>query len=262
MNAIPQLRNELEALARRAGRMMTDRPEFSVDQKEGHANFVTTVDRAVRQLLEKELPPLVPGSRFIGEENENAPLTDAPTWVVDPVDGTTNLIHDLKMSAVSVALLCDRQPVLGLIYQPYLDEMFYAEKGRGTELNGKPVRVSTCAFDRALVCFGTSPYTPDLAERSLKSALQFLYACADIRRSGSAAIDLAGVACGRCDVYFEYTLKPWDFAAGALLVTEAGGVFDMPFTGHGIDFSRPGGVLAASPECYEKARKLLFPGEA
>lgn len=257
MTDISAILAPIEAILRRAGAMITARPEFSVDQKEGHANFVTTVDQAVQTLLQTELARLLPGSRFIGEEQENEPLTDEYTWIVDPVDGTTNLIHDMRMSAISVALTKERAPILGLIYQPYTDEMFFTRKGEGAFLNGKPIRVSQVPFDQALVSFGTSPYDPDLAEKSLSSALRFLYSCADIRRSGSAAIDLANVACGRIEAYFEYTLKPWDHAAGSLLVTEAGGRFAMPFTGRGIDFSMPGGVVAASAACYEQAMKLL-----
>lgn len=257
MTDISAIVARVEALLRRAGKMIIARPEFSVDQKEGHANFVTTVDRSVQALLQTELTRLLPGSRFIGEEQANEPLGDDYTWIVDPVDGTTNLIHDMHMSAVSVALAKERAPILGFVYQPYTDEMFFARKGEGAFLNGKPIRVSPVSFDKALVSFGTSPYDPDLAEMSLSSALRFLYSCADIRRSGSAAIDLANVACGRTEVYFEYTLKPWDYAAGSLLVTEAGGCFAMPFTGRGIDFSMPGGVVAANAACYEQAMKLL-----
>ncbi len=257
MTDISAVITPVEALLRRVGKMITARIEFSVDQKEGHANFVTTMDRSVQSLLQTELTQLLPGSRFIGEEQENELLTDEYTWIVDPVDGTTNLIHDMHMSAVSVALTKDRTPILGFIYQPYTDEMFFARKGEGAFLNGKPIRVSCVSFDRALVSFGTSPYDPELAEKSLSSALRFLYSCADIRRSGSAAIDLANVASGRTEIYFEYTLKPWDYAAGSLLVTEAGGRFAMPFTGRGIDFSMPGGVVAASAACYEQAMKLL-----
>ena len=251
------IRPELERIAREAGRIMLSFGEFRVEEKEGHANFVTSVDCAVQEYLAGALSKLLPGSRFIGEEQENDSLTDAPTWVIDPVDGTTNLIHNYRQSAVSIALLHNRQPVLAAVYQPYADELFFAAKGCGASLNGESIAVSAQPFHRALVGFGTSPYHAALAEKSMHLALAFLRDAADVRRCGSAALDLAYVACGRQDIFFEITLKPWDFAAGALLVTEAGGKLMMPFDGGEIRFDSPRGILVANPLCAEKALKLI-----
>jgi len=244
-------------IAREAGRIILGFGEFRVEEKEGHANFVTTVDCAVQDYLSGALSELLPGSCFIGEEQENDALTDAPTWVIDPVDGTCNLIHNYRQSAVSIALLVSKQPVLGAVYQPYTDELFFAIKGRGATLNGEKISVSSHPFSRALTCFGTSPYHPALAERSMKLALGFLLHTADIRRSGSAALDLAYVASGRQEIYFEMTLKPWDFAAGALLVTEAGGRLLMPFENGEIRFDCSRGILAANALCIDEALKLI-----
>ena len=257
MNHASSLREPIARIAREAGRIILEHGAFRVEQKEGHANFVTNVDRAVQDYLAQALAALLPGSRFIGEEQENDALTDAPTWVIDPVDGTCNLIHNYRQSAVSIALLEGKQPVLAAVYQPYTDELFFATKGGGATLNGEKISVSAHPFERALVCFGTSPYHPALAERSMKLALGFLLSTADIRRSGSAALDLAYIACGRQDVFFEITLKPWDFAAGALLVTEAGGRLLMPFEDGEIRFDCSRGILAANAVCAEKALNLI-----
>ena len=251
------LQPDVEHIAREAGRIILGFGEFRVEEKEGHGNFVTTVDCAVQDYLAKALSELLPDSRFIGEEQENDALTDAPTWVIDPVDGTCNLIHNYRHSAVSIALLENKQPVLGAVYQPYTNELFFALKDGGATLNGEKISVSSHPFDHALVCFGTSPYHPALAERSMKIALGFLLSAADIRRSGSAALDLAYVASGRQDVYFEITLKPWDFAAGALLVTEAGGKLLMPFEDGEIRFDCSRGILAANAVCADEALKLI-----
>ena len=251
------LRSGVERIAREAGNIILSFGEFHVEEKEGHANFVTDVDCAVQDYLAGALSSLLPGSAFIGEEQDNDALTDAPTWIIDPVDGTTNLIHNCRQSAVSIALLENRQPVLAAVYQPYTDELFFAEKGCGATLNGQKISASQHPFERALVCFGTSPYNAELAEKSLKLALSFLQNAADIRRSGSAALDLAHIACGRQDVFFEVVLKPWDFAAGALLVTEAGGRFMMPFEDGCIRFDCPRGVLAANSRCAERALALI-----
>jgi len=246
------LSEAMKRIAREAGRIILDHGAYDVEQKEGHANFVTSVDKAVQEYLSAALREALPGSRFIGEEQENDALTGEPTWIIDPVDGTTNLIHDYRQSAVSIALCENGVPVMAAVYQPYTDELFFAEKGCGATLNGQPIHAAQHPFERALVSFGTSPYNAELAERSMKMALSFLQSCADIRRSGSAAIDLANVACGRVDAFFELVLQPWDYAAGALLVTEAGGQFTMPFGGGQIRFDKPQGILAASDVCAEK----------
>lgn len=251
------IREGVLAIAKGAGEIILGFGDFSVEEKEGHANFVTDVDCAVQDYLQSALTRLIPGSAFIGEEKENDALTDAPTWIIDPVDGTTNLIHNLRTSAVSIALCEGGRPVLGAVYQPYTDEMFFAELGRGAFLNGHPIHVSATPFERALVAFGTSPYNPELAKTSMSMALSCLQNAADVRRSGSAALDLASVACGRSDAFFELTLKPWDYAAGALLVTEAGGKFLMPLCPEGVRFDRPEAILAVNSACEEGMLSLF-----
>ena len=249
--------NQLRKIAETAGGLFSEHRLSEIDQKEGHANFVTNIDREVEDYLQSALLKLVPGSRMIGEEKENDSLSDLPTWIVDPVDGTTNLIHGYRMSAVSIALCEGEEPVLGLVWQPWSKEMFLAEKGKGATLNGSPIHVSAHPFDRALIAFGTSPYNPDLAEKSMSAALEFLLKCADIRRSGSAALDLAYLACGRHDAFFELSLKPWDYAAGSLLVREAGGCFHMPLTEGAPRYDLSTAVAASTPACEEAFLRVL-----
>ena len=123
------MRDQLMQIARNAGDMFSSLSLSRIDQKEGHANFVTNIDREVEEYLQQALLSLVPGSQIIGEEKENSALSDAPTWIVDPVDGTTNLIHDYRCSAVSIALCENRKPVIGLIWQPYMKEMLSLRQG-------------------------------------------------------------------------------------------------------------------------------------
>ncbi len=248
---------KLQEIAENAGNLFTRHSLLQIDQKEGHANFVTNIDREVEEYLQASLLALVPGSRIIGEEKENESLSDLPTWIVDPVDGTTNLIRGYRMSAVSIALCECKQPVVGLVWQPYTRELFIAEKGKGATLNGKRIHVAATPFDKALVAVGTSPYDPSLAEKSMKIALDFLLSCADIRRSGSAAIDLAYLACGRHDAFFELTLKPWDYAAGSLLVQEAGGCFHMPALKGGLMYGSSTTIAASSSVCDEAFMRTL-----
>ena len=148
------LKDELTRIAMKAGEFFLERDLTSVISKEGHANYVTNIDCRVQAYLEEELLRLLPGSRFIGEEKENQALGDEPTWIVDPLDGTTNMIHDCRFSAVSIALCRMKKPVIGVIWQPYTREMFYAEVGGGAFLNDRPIHVSGTPFPQALVAVG------------------------------------------------------------------------------------------------------------
>ena len=247
---------EIMQEAREAGARMRAYRDAAIHRKDGHCNFVTDADIAVEAYLEKTLTALLPGSRFFAEEKDNEPLGGEPTFVVDPIDGTLNYMRGRNASAVSIALLVDKQPVMGVIYNPYADEMFTAQAGQGAFLNGAKIRVSETPFERALVAFGTSPYDAELAKRTLRAAESFLLEAGDLRRGGAAALDLCDISCGRADVFFELRLRPWDVAAGSLLVEEAGGRFfslgkEEPY------YDGPCGILAASRSCEKEALRIL-----
>ena len=251
------MKEKLIGITKKAGEFFLERQLTEVVSKQGHANYVTNIDCRVQAYLEDALTRLLPGSRFIGEEKENQALGDEPTWIVDPLDGTTNMIHDYRLSAVSIALCRMKKPVTGLVWQPYTGELFYAEAGGGAFLNGKPIRVSGTPYRDALVAVGTAPYDVELEEAGMAMARDFLHECADIRRSGSAALDLAYLACGRHEIFFELRLRPWDYAAGSLIVQEAGGKVMMPMAGEDMDYDRTTAVLAAAPECMESALEVF-----
>ncbi len=251
------MKNKLMLIAKKAGRIILRRAISTISSKEGHANFVTDLDQRVQDELEHALLQLLPGAHFIGEEKENDGLTDAPTWIVDPIDGTTNLIHDYRMSAVSIALCEGRKPILGLIWQPFTQELFYAEKGKGAFLNDTPIHVSDTPYAQALVAVGTAPYNEELRETGMALAEAFLRDCADIRRTGSAALDLAYLACGRIDAFYELLLKPWDYAAGSLIVQEAGGIIRMPLLEDGLDYGRTTAIVAATSACIEPVMTVI-----
>jgi myo-inositol-1(or 4)-monophosphatase len=196
----------------------------SIIQK-GHANYVTQVDYEVQKFLVKELGRLIPGSNIITEEaNDNRFDLEGATWILDPIDGTTNFMHQYRQSAVSLALFMGREPVLGVIYNPYSDEMFVGEAEKGAFLNDKRISVSSNAsLADCLIGFGTAPYDRDSAHSTFETAQRVFLRCQDIRRTGSAALDIAYVACGRIDGFFESVLQPWDFAAGKIILKEAGG---------------------------------------
>lgn len=216
-----------------------------IHQKEGKGNFVTDYDSKVQAVLKEKLLKLVPGAVFFGEEDDadKADVSKGYAFIVDPIDGTTNFTKGLDMSCISVALAKDGYPVIGVVYNPYKNETFYAEKGKGAYLNGKPIHVSDKTLEEGLVFFGTAPYNPEYAEKSFRLLYRYFEKTQDVRRSGSAAIDLCSVACGRAELYFEMLLNPWDFAAGSLIVEEAGGnVTDME--GKPLTFDRKQGVTA------------------
>lgn len=242
------LQKEIEKLMRECGDIMLDavRDPSMVSAKEGHANFVTTYDKAIQEKLRAGLCSLKPGAVFIGEEEDIHPsIFDGFAFVVDPIDGTTNFIRDYKQSCISVALLEKGVPVLGLVYNPYLDEMFTARKGGGAFLNGERIHVSDLPLELGIVLFGTSPYYPELNRKSFDLAYDYFKNALDIRRSGSSALDLCSIAAGRAEVFFELRLSPWDYAAGSLIVTEAGGKVTTA-EGEPLRFDCPCSVLASN----------------
>ena len=244
------------AVARAAGERMLAAGDLRVREKEGHANFVTDLDEAVQAQVIQALTPLLPGARFIAEEKKNEAAPQGYAWVIDPIDGTQNFISGLRHSAVSIALLHDGQPLLGAVLNPYADELFSAARGVGAWLNGEPIHVSMRPLARAVVFFGTSPYNLELTDRTFAAAKAVFRACCDVRRSGSAALDLCAVAAGRCEGYYELRLSPWDYAAGALIVQEAGGCVGA-LSPDAWGYEHPIAVLAAPPQTFGALKALV-----
>ena len=219
--------NKICLLIKDCGKVIlnADREKMAINTKSGITDLVTEYDTEIQEMLFRGLKKILPEAKFIGEEGSSDTLTsEGFAFVVDPIDGTTNFIKDYHHSAISVALFKDGVVEAGVVYNPYLDEMFYAIKGRGAFCNKKQIKVSDENLNNALVLFGTSPYDKTLSEKTFQLASQYLNQCLDIRRSGSAALDLCAVAAGRAELYFELQVSPWDFAAGKLIVEEAGGV--------------------------------------
>ena len=243
------MKKELEAickLVRSCGAFIKDidRASLSVDAKSGPADLVTQYDRQVQERLRTGLLEIMPDAHFVGEEGSSQPFAPAGKFfIVDPIDGTTNFVKDYRFSGISVALIVDNVAELGVIYNPYADEMFFAERGQGAFCNGRRLQVSEDPVENGIVVFGTAPYREELAERTFKLAYAYFKKALDVRRSGSAALDLCTVAAGRAALFFELFLSPWDFAAGALIVTEAGGIV-TDCDGRPIAYDRPCSVVA------------------
>ncbi|MDD3335503.1 MAG: inositol monophosphatase family protein [Eubacteriales bacterium] len=246
----------IEAVIREAGEIIACAKHPKVFEKEGHANFVTQTDQDVQDFLIHELSLLMPEAKFLAEEKENAVLDDSLTFIIDPIDGTTNFMHARECSAISVGIVEKREPVMAFVYQPWRKDLYFAQKGEGAFLNGQPIHVSPLPLSQAVVNVGTSPYREELRKRSMSLCGLFLEHAADIRRCGSAALDLCDVACGKAEVFWELELSPWDYAAGALLVTEAGGRIGN-CEGGPLQQGGKSSVLAANSECFEQALALF-----
>lgn len=217
--------NKLVALVKGTKGLLTDKQAVSQVTVKGVSDYVTQVDFRVQEYLREQLHKEWPRIQFMGEEKDNSEIDfNADIWILDPVDGTTNLIHDFRNSAVSLGMCSRGEMVCGVIYQPFSDEVFTAVKGEGAFLNGEPIHVSRAeTMADSLISIGTTPYEHEYANRNFEIFKKVFLDCQDIRRIGSAAIELAYVACGRLDAFFEMNLKPWDYAAGLLLIEEAGG---------------------------------------
>lgn len=238
---------EIQGVVREAAKLFTDRSAVGMIREKGLYDYVTAVDEAVQQYIQEKLEALYPNIQFMGEEKDNSTIDmKGDVWVLDPVDGTTNLVHDYRNSAISLALISNREVILGIIYNPFSDEMYYAKKGEGSFLNGEKIHVSDAkAMGESLISIGTSPYFKDEAEENFKTFSQIFRECQDIRRCGAASLDLAHVACGRIDGYMENHLKLWDYAAGVLIVREAGGIV-LNYEGQELQMELDGNVVAGN----------------
>ena len=187
-------------------------------------NLVSYVDKEAEKRLVKALKKIRPEAGFLTEEETIEQGTQSLKWVIDPLDGTTNFLFGLPIYSVSIALVDGEDILLGVIYIPELNELFSATKGGGSFMNGQSIHVSkTENLSESLVATGMPYYKFDHLDRYMKMFHKYLKGTRGLRRMGSAAVDLAYVACGRFDFYFEFDLNPWDVAAGLLLVEEAGG---------------------------------------
>lgn len=239
---------QIISIVREAGEIVLSAHDIwsQTHEKSSAADLVTKYDLAVERFLKEKLPPLVPGSLFFGEEEkENASPLTGWVFIVDPIDGTTNFVRGLKHSAISVALAHDGVVEYGVVYDPYKDEIFSAKRGGGAFLNGRPIHVSERPLDQGVFGMGTAIYDRQFIAPTMRVTEQLFRRSCDFRRLGAAALDLCDVACGRLDLFFEYSLSPWDHAAGGLILIEAGGVLST-LEGRPMDYTRRCSVWASN----------------
>lgn len=190
----------------------------------GRNDWVTNEDIRIEKSIIKLIRKNFPDSNFIGEETEKSKNTNNLTWIIDPIDGTNNFIHDYPFFCTSIGVLVEGKIKYGAIYDPLRDELFYAQKNVGSFLNGKRISVSKVTkLSDSLLCTGFITSNKAYAKKNIENFKRLVFKARSIRRDGSAALDLAYVACGRFDGFWELGLNSWDTCAGVLLVREAGG---------------------------------------
>ncbi len=225
-------------------------------QTKGVHDYVTRVDKESERKLVKRLSSLLPGSGFLTEEKTTEQKQQTYTWIIDPLDGTTNYIHGSPPFAVSIALQYKEKTVLGVVYEIGMHEVFAVSEEDVPTLNGEKIRVSdVSSLDGMLMATGFPFINFERIEPYMDVLKRFMVETQGVRRLGSAATDLAYVACGRYDGFYEYNLSPWDVAAGALLVEKAGGrVTDFRGRSNYL-FGKE--IIAANPAVFENALKLI-----
>ena len=197
---------------------------FKIDHKDGINNLVTEVDKLSEDRIIEVIRAVFPAHTIISEEVGELIKKSDYQWIIDPIDGTVNFAHGIPICCVSIGLMHKNEILMGAVYNPVLNELFFAEKGKGATLNGTPIRVSVKTdFNTACLVTGFPYKWPDTTEHPIKVFERMVLEGLPVRRLGSAAIDLCWVACGRFDGFWEYNLNAWDVAAGYLVLQEAGG---------------------------------------
>lgn len=230
--------------------------KFRIEQK-GENDFVTEVDMVVSDILCERLPKLIEGSMVISEEGYKGKPEQKYCWIIDPIDGTNNFIYGLPACAISVGLLEDKKPVLGVIYNFNTEEIFWAAKGYGSYCNGRKIHVcNDSAIEKTLILAESNPYCNRKENQFHKIMDDIFCDCIDYRIIGSAALDCCYVACGRSGVFLAQNIKSWDYAAGAAILEEAGGRFTK-WTGEDMGYDGGSTFLASNGLLHEELLKRL-----
>ncbi|MEZ5925621.1 MAG: inositol monophosphatase family protein [Hyphomicrobiaceae bacterium] len=253
------LMNVMTAAARKAGKSLTrdfNEVEHLQVSIKGPANFVSAADHRAEEIVFNELSKARPGYGFLMEERGEVQGGDkSHRWIVDPLDGTTNFLHSIPIFAVSIGLERDGELVAGLVYNPIMDELYTAEKGKGAFLNDRRLRVANRRKLEDCVIATGIPYHRGEHDTFIAELGAVMPRTAGIRRCGAAAIDLAWVASGRFDGFWERRLSAWDVAAGALLVREAGGY--VTDAAGGQNFLDSGDIVAGNPTIHKALLALI-----
>ncbi|CAG5118675.1 unnamed protein product [Candidula unifasciata] len=262
---LQEIYNTALEVASRAGQVIKEAflKEKLVDTKQSQADLVTETDKAVEILVHQLITTKFPSHKFIGEETtsatgEQCKLTDDPTWIIDPVDGTTNFVHSIPEVAFSLGVAVGKKAVVGVVYIPMKEELFTARLGHGAFLNGNKLQPSNIQELKKSVVIMEAGSSRDIAvvNDKMKNMHTVVTHSHGIRSYGSAALNLSYVAAGRGDAYVEYGIHIWDFIAGALIATEAGAVVQDP-TGSELDYLHRRILCASTPELASELSSVL-----
>lgn len=237
-----ELLSKVIEIVKEASSLATE-AHISIKEKGNKDNIVTNADIAVEKYLKEKLTSLIP-SGFLGEEGDDDRNHDY-IWIVDPIDGTMNYARNLRQSAISVGLLHQDEIVLGVVYNPFLEELYYAEKGGGAYLNGERIHVSSQPFEEGLLCTAFSLYKKEYAEICEDIVKDVYKECSDFRRFGSCALELCYLASGRVDLYFEIRIFPWDYSGAEIILKEAGGILTA-YDGNPLDHKKETVLIGAN----------------
>lgn len=256
------LLNDIIRIVRSAGALILDAHDAAstAEAKTSHRDLVTKYDRMVEDFLKKELLTLLPDAAFLGEEGDETPCWEQAEalFIVDPIDGTTNFVQGFPNACVSVGLMCRGVMEIGVVYNPYTDEMFCAKRGEGTTLNGKRLMIEDRDLEHSLLIFGSAAYYRDLLPVTVQIFDAAFPKVQDIRRFGSAALDFCYIAAGKAGVFFECQLCPWDYAAGSLIAQEAGAVVTA-LSGDTLDYFHKCSVLVGTPTAHRQLLSIAAP---
>lgn len=252
-----QLHQQIIEIVRQAGAIVREADsDKGVTEKSGHQDLVTRYDKAVQAFLQERLLALLPEAGFLGEEGTPSHKEREWVFIVDPIDGTTNFIKGVPVVGISVGLARNGRMEQGVVYNPYTDEMFTARRGHGAFLNGKSIAASKNPLEDSIAYFGSAPYYRQYGPISFAIAQKLYEKSMDVRRLGASSLDLCYLAAGRGECYFECVLFPWDYAAGSLILEEAGGIVtDM--TGKPLRFDQNCSMAAANAPCHQPLLDII-----
>ena len=247
---------QIAAIVSQASGLMV-RNGFEIKEKGSSANIVTSSDLAVQHFLVERLGALLPGSGFLCEEEDLDDLSHEYIWIIDPIDGTANYARGMSECCISVGLAKGGEVIAGVVYVPWQGKMYRAEKGAGAFCNDRAIHVSSRSFEDGMLCGAYCTYYKEHAKACSDIMYDIFMESNDFRRYGSAAVELCLLAAGDVELYFEMRLQPWDFAAGGLMIQEAGGCF-RTFGGAPVDPFKPGMIIAAnSPSSLDRLVSIV-----
>ncbi|MDD3403515.1 MAG: inositol monophosphatase family protein [Hespellia sp.] len=250
---------QIVSTIRTAGTMISDAKleQSQIYDKEGAANFVTKYDKQIQSYLIDAFSKILPEAHYLAEEDGiQDQVEKGYCFIIDPIDGTTNFIYDYHHSCISVGLALDGEMLFGVVYNPYVDEMYIAQKGQGAFLNGRQIHCSYDGLDRNMIAFGCARYNTDDTDRIFAIAKELYLNSMAIRNGGSSTLDICRCASGANGIYIELKLYPWDYAAASLILTEAGGVITQ-LDGSPVSLQEASGVLAGGAKCWEEALSMI-----